>query len=102
MSHEIQELDWNELKNSHVDIYAMNVTEHISKLAGKYIPNKTILVRQSDPSWLTNNIKKMMRKRKRLYDKFKRSKSTVDFENYKHIRSKITSEIRKSKHLQRA
>ena len=38
-----------------------------------------------------------MRKRKRLFDKYKKSKSLLDFENYKHVRNKITNEIRKSK-----
>ena len=38
-----------------------------------------------------------MRKRKRLFDKYKKSKSLLEFENYKHVRNKITNEIRKSK-----
>ena len=38
-----------------------------------------------------------MRKRKRLYDKYKRSKDNADFENYKKVRNKVTYEIRKSK-----
>ena len=38
-----------------------------------------------------------MRKRKRFYDKYKRTKSSVDFENYKHIRNKVITEIRTSK-----
>ena len=70
------------------------------QLASKYIPNKTIKVRQSDPPWLTKSIKKMMRKRKRLYDKYKSSNDIVDFENFKQIRNKVTNEIRKSKHIQ--
>ena len=39
----------------------------------------------------------MIRKRKRLYSKFKISKKPSDFENYKHIRNKTIAEIRKSK-----
>ena len=66
-------------------------------LASKHIPNKTIRVRNSDPSWLSNSTKKLMRKRKRLFDKYKKSKSSVDFESYKHVRNKVTDEIRKSK-----
>ena len=42
----------------------------------------------------------MIRKRKRLYKKVKRSKSPADFENYKHIRNKTIAEIRKSKQLE--
>ena len=100
MSREIQDYNWDEVKDNDVDVYAKKVTDHISQLASKYIPNKTIKVRRSDPPWLTNNIKKMMRKRKRLYDKYKRSNNIVDFENFKQITNKDTNEIRKSKHIQ--
>ena len=41
-----------------------------------------------------------MRKRKRLYDKYKRSKHITDFGIYKNIRNKVTFEIRKSKKCQ--
>ena len=42
----------------------------------------------------------MIRKRKRLYKKYKRSKCPADFENYNHLRNKIIAEIRKSKQLE--
>ena len=100
MAREIQDSNWDEVKDDDVDIYANKLTDQISKLASKYIPNKIIKVRQSDPPWLTNNIKKMMRKRKCLYDKDKRSNNIVDFENFKQIRNRVTNEIRKSKHKQ--
>ena len=100
MAREIQDSNWDEVKDDDLDIYAKKLTDQFSKLASKYIPNKIIKVRQSDPPWLTNNIKKMMRKRKRLYDKYKRSNNIVDFENFKQIRNRVTNEIRKSKHKQ--
>ena len=87
-------------KNNDIDEYANNLTECITKLAKKHISNKDIKIRKSDPAWLTTDIKQLMRKRKRLYDKYKRSKSITDFEIYKNIRNKITFEIRKSKKCQ--
>ena len=88
------------LKNNDIDIYATNLTDNISEFAKKNIPNKTVNIRQSDPTWLTNEIKKMIRKRKRSYNKFKGSKSHSDFKKYKQIRNKTTTEIRKSKQLE--
>ena len=88
------------MKNNDIDIYASNITDKILELAKKNIPNKTVKIRQSDPTWLTSEIKKMIRKRKRLYNKFKRSKSHSDFEKYKQIRNKTIAEIRKSKQLE--
>ena len=62
-SNELRETNWDALKNNDIDIYAANVTEQIMKLANQYIPNKTIKVRKSDPAWLTNSIKRLMRKK---------------------------------------
>ena len=99
-SQNIIETNWESLKNNDIDIYASNITDKISELAKKNIPNKTVKIRQSDPTWLTSEIKKMIRKRKRLYNKFKRSKSHSDFEKYKQTRNKTIAEIRKSKQLE--
>ena len=96
-SRDLDNTDWNSLRNDDMDTYTNNITEHITKLANKHIPNKEIKVRKSDPSWLTTNIKRLMRKRKRLYNKYKKSKTNTDFEAYKNARNKVTFEIRKSK-----
>ena len=48
---------------------------------------------------MNNNIKQMMRKRKRLYDKYERTKNASDLQKFKQYRNKITGEIRKSKKL---
>ena len=88
LSYELSETDWDSLKNR---------DEQLTKLASKHIPNKTIKVRKTDPVWLNNNIKRLMRKRKRLYDKYRKTNNIATFEHYKHVRNKVTSEIRKSK-----
>ena len=59
--------------------------------------NMAKIVRQTDPPWFTSKIKKMMRKRKRLYDKFVQTKTDTNHTNYKTYRNKVTNEIRKSK-----
>ena len=58
----------------------------------KFKTYKFIKVKQSDPHWISNNIKQMMRKRKRLYDKYKRTKNASDLQNFKQYRNKITRE----------
>ena len=71
LSRDVVDTDWNILNDNHIDIYANNVTNHIIELARKHIhvPNKNIKVRKSDPPWLNNVLKKLMRKWKRLFDK---------------------------------
>ena len=87
------------MKNNDTNSYANNITEHIIKVSEKFIPNEIIKVRQSDPNCLMNSIKKMRRKRKRLYDKYKRTKTVTDFENYKQYRNQVTNAVRKSKKI---
>ena len=96
-SRDLNDIDWSSINNDDIDEYANNITECITKLAKKHIPNKDIKIRKSDPAWLTTDIKRLIRKRKRLYDKYKISKNITDFEIYKNIRNKVTLEIRKSK-----
>ncbi|MEW8548321.1 MAG: endonuclease/exonuclease/phosphatase family protein, partial [Candidatus Thiodiazotropha sp.] len=97
LSRELNETNWNNLVNDDINIYAQNITDQIINVAKRHVPNKTIKVRQSDPPWLNNTIKKMIRKRKRLFNKFKSSRNDLDYQNYKRFRNKVTNEIRKSK-----
>ena len=104
---EINNANWQTLKDRDIDTYASNVTNHIisisknskKKQTKKHIPNKEIIVHQSDPEWLTSKLKKMMRKRKRLYDKYQRTKRVTDYTAYKIFRNKVTSELRRAKKL---
>ena len=89
--------NWELLKHNDINIYASNITDHLMDLAGQYIPNRKVKVKQSDPPWLNSRIKKLIRKRKRLYDKFKRTNKSADFETYKQFRNRVTYELRKSK-----
>ena len=63
---EISKTDWSELKSEDIDTYSSNISNHIATLSDKYIPNKFIMIRSSDPPWLDNNIRKTLRKRRCL------------------------------------
>ena len=62
-SRELAETNWDALKSDAIDAYAINITERITDLANKYIPNKTDKIRSPDTPWLTNSIKRLMRKK---------------------------------------
>ncbi len=64
-------VNWDELKSENIEEYANNVINTINTYAEIHIPNKEILVRQSDLPWITTNVKRLIRKRKRLYRKAK-------------------------------
>ena len=92
--------DWNSLKSNDIDTYAEDITDRINFLTNKHIPNKMITVLKTDPPWLTNNIKKLLRKKKRLYDKYKKCNNPNHWDIYKRFRNHVTSELRKSKQNQ--
>ena len=77
--------------------HSENVTTCLTELAKKHVPNKTIICRPPDPPWPTTYIRKLIRKRKQLFNKFKKSQNATDFDNYKTFRNMVTNEIRKSK-----
>ena len=75
LSRDIRETDWESLKINDIDIYASHTTNRISELADKHIPNKKVKIRQSDPSLLMNAAKTLITKCKRLFKKFKGTKT---------------------------
>ena len=97
LKHMISNTDWETLRNDDIDIYAVNVTDHILNLTKECIPNKTVKIRQSDPPWMHNNLRKLMRQRKRAYDKAKKTNSQQQWQKYKRLRNETTNVLRSSK-----
>ncbi len=89
--------NWNDLKSHEVNEYADNITNKIITLASSHIPNKDILVRQFEPPWITTNIKRMIRKRKRLYHKAKETNNLLHWTSFQKFRNDVISAIRQSK-----
>ena len=73
------------------------ISEAIMSAAEQAIPNKIATIRPDDHPWITCRIRRLIRKRKRTYRKFKRTSNIFLWEKYKTIRNKIVSSIRKSK-----
>ena len=59
----------------------------------KHIPTKEIRSKNSLP-WITHKIRKMFKKKSRLYQQAKRTKN---WSNYRHFQKEIKSQIRKVK-----
>ena len=97
LKHMISNTDWETFRNDDIDTYAVNVTDHILNLTKECIPNKTVKIRQSDPSWMHNNLRKLMRQRKRAYDKAKKTNSQQQWQKYKRLRNETTNMLRSSK-----
>ncbi|CAC5376367.1 unnamed protein product [Mytilus coruscus] len=74
-----------------------NITHIILDAADKCIPNKIITVRKDQPPWLTNEIKKKIRKKNRIHKTAKRRDNSKDWNKFKKIRNEVTNLVRKSK-----
>ena len=57
------------------------------EIAKEHVPNKKILVRPNDSPWYTSHLRLMKRNVQRLFHKFKKVKSTANWESYKKLRN---------------
>ena len=96
-SNDVVQTDWQTLKSENINTYTENITKRITTLTNKHVPNRLKKASKTDPAWLTTHIKKLIRKKKRLYDKYKKSNNINHFETYKQFKNLVTREIRKSK-----
>ena len=95
----VNDYDWASTYDEDVNEYARNFTNSLLNMAEKCIPSKTITVRPQDLPWMNNNLRKLMRKRNRLFKKYKKDKSIETYNKFKQIRNEVTSLLRKSKKL---
>ncbi|MCG8048840.1 MAG: reverse transcriptase domain-containing protein [Candidatus Thiodiazotropha endolucinida] len=94
---EVSDFDWTSICNENVNVYATNFTQKLLSLVANHIPSKTITVRPRDLPWMNNTIRKQMRKRNRLYKKYKRDNSIDNYNNFKILRNEVICLLRKSK-----
>ena len=80
-----------------LDINAQQITDSLIYAAEKSIPNKVVTIRPSESPWITSKVKRLIRKRKCLHKRFKRTNNLVYWESYKNIRNLAVSELRNSK-----
>ena len=93
----ISEFDWNSIHNDDVNIYAKTFSDKLLEMTKECVPNRTVTVRPHDLPWMNGNIRKLMRKRNRLYKKYKTNKTGERFEAYKKVRNEVINLLRKSK-----
>ena len=91
------ETDWSALRDDNLDTYAINITTRLLSIAKDCIPNKIVRIKPSDAPWLTTQIKRFIRKRKRAYKKAKHTNSPAHWIKFKRIRNKVISMRRESK-----
>ena len=87
-------------RNSNIDDNVQYLAAAILRASEESVPNKTVTIRPNDHPWITCHIKNLIRKRKRMYRKY-RKPSNIDFlVKLKTLRNRVVNEIRKSKQEQ--
>ena len=87
----------NQVRGNELDTNVQVIANAIFDAAEKAIPNKIVNIRPSDYPWITCHIKSLIRKRRRIYNKFKKTNTIYFWNQFKVLRNKITNLIRKSK-----
>ena len=93
----VRDFDWSSLKNDNINTYAEDVTSKILELCKLTIPNKLITVRPLNPPWFNNEIRKIIRKRKRAHRHAKKVNTPTSWQKFRSLRNKSISAMRKSK-----
>ncbi|MCG7877682.1 MAG: reverse transcriptase domain-containing protein [Candidatus Thiodiazotropha endolucinida] len=93
----VSDFDWNSIRNDDVNIYAESFTDNLLALAEQSIPCKTVTIRPRDLPWINSDIRKTMRKRNRLFRKYKHDHRIDTYSRFKQTRNEVIKLIRKSK-----
>ncbi|XP_045206258.1 uncharacterized protein LOC123558446 [Mercenaria mercenaria] len=88
---------WDNYIDVDINTYANKVITTISDLAKQNIPNKTIKVRPLDVPWMTNDIRRNIRKRKRLYRKARITSTQHYWQKFRTVRNETILMIREAK-----
>ena len=68
-------------------------TEKVLNIARTHIPNKVVTVRPQDSPWYTSELRYMKRLLNRYFKKYKKTKSSEDWETYKTARNNYQHEL---------
>lgn len=93
----VLDFNWNSLKNNDINLYASAFTSQLYSMVKECIPNRLVRVRPQDLPWINGNIRKQMRKRNRLYKRYKRNKTPDNYSAYKKLRNEVIKLLRQSK-----
>ena len=56
-----------------------------------------VTIRPRDLPWINNTIRRLIRKRNRLYKKYKKDRTILNYDKFKQARNEVTSNLRKAK-----
>ena len=92
----IEETDWQSLITGEVDTSWNNWQNRLLEIMRECVPHRRLPPRHNLPS-LSKSLVQLMRRRNMLFSRSKRSKKKSDFERYKKLRNRVTTQLRGAK-----
>ena len=97
LNNKFANFDWTSVENDDVNIYAEQLTDTILSISKTCIPNKIVTIRSKDTPWFNNNLRKLIRKRKRAHTRAKRTNYPEHWALYRQIRNQTNTCVKESK-----
>ena len=83
----VSDFDWSVIKSNDINSYTLNFTDKILEFCNMAIPNKLVTIRPMAPPWITNAVRRAIRKRKRAHKYAKRLKTEDAWSRYRRLRN---------------
>ena len=94
----LKSINWDNLfRNKTIDGMVYELTNSLRTAMDKYIPNKTVAIRNRDAPWMKAELRFLIRKRNRQHKKAKLRNSTIDWNRFKQYRNNVVAAVRKAK-----
>ncbi|PJE78229.1 hypothetical protein CI610_02839 [invertebrate metagenome] len=94
----LKHINWNALINvNDINVSVKNFTDTLLDIAKTCIPNKNITVKSNEPPWMSNEIRRLIRKRKRAHKRAKRTLINDHWAKFRLIRNKCINTIKHAK-----
>lgn len=92
----LNDAHWQDIKNENVESQWLHLLSIITEVHKNYVPMITQR-RRTEPPWMTNDIRQMTRKKKRIWKEIKSTQSNQLSKDFKALQKRIRSEIRRKK-----
>ena len=94
----LSQIDWNEIINMlDLDEAASEFSNKLLDTAKLCMPVKTVIIRECDAPWMTEGIRKLIRKKIKIHTLAKRLNTVWSWNLFRKIRNELTSLIRTRK-----
>ena len=90
-----EEFRCKDLNVTSVEDLRSELKEKVQLAVDTHIPSKIVRKRNNSP-WITQNLKRLHRRKQRAYNRAKKSNKAEDWESYRHLRNKIKHATRNS------